>query len=166
MLIAISVFTIVYSNQIYGLRTTGLEQSATYPSVPNSRVLVERRDGNPLTQEDINTLFNRYRDVNKVFAYGALFHNDTRFNIVTFYNNDDVMDMMNYRFNDSAHVLTSNSLLEGRLPIAMDEIVVSNYWWGIDIDQTVLLTSDRIWDWDKNSLEAAGIGYFKIVGID
>lgn len=75
------------------------------------------------------------------------------------------MDMMNYRFNDSAHVLTSNSLLEGRLPIAMDEIVVSNYWWGIDIDQTVLLTSDRIWDWDKNSLEEAGIGYFKIVGI-
>lgn len=164
MLIAISVFTIVYSNQIYGLRTTGLEQSETYPSVPNSRVLVERRDGNPLTQEDINTI-QSYRDVNKVFAYGALFHNDTRFNIVTFYNNDDVMDMMNYRFNDSAHVLTSNSLLEGRLPIAMDEIVVSNYWWGIDIDQTVLLTSDRIWDWDKNSLEEAGIGYFKIVGI-
>ncbi len=164
MLIAISVFTIVYSNQIYGLRTTGLEQSETYPSVPNSRVLVERRDGNPLTQEDINHI-QSYRDVNKVFAYGALFHNDTRFNIVTFYNNDDVMDMMNYRFNDSAHVLTSNSLLEGRLPIAMDEIVVSNYWWGIDIDQTVLLTSDRIWDWDKNSLEEAGIGYFKIVGI-
>jgi putative ABC transport system permease protein len=42
---------------------------------------------------------------------------------------------------------------------------VSNYWWGIDIDQTVLLTSDRIWDWDKATLEAAGIGYFKIVGM-
>ncbi len=164
MLIAISVFTIVYSNQIYGLRTTGLEQSGTYPSVPSSRVLVERRDGNPLTNEDIN-IIESFRDVNKVYAYGALFHNDTSFNLVTFYNNDEVMDMMNYRFNDSAHMLTSNMLSEGRLPIAMDEIVVSNYWWGIDIDQTVLLTSDRIWDWDKNALEEAGIGYFKIVGI-
>jgi putative ABC transport system permease protein len=164
MLIAISVFTIVYSNQIYGLRTTGLEQSGTYPSVPSSRVLVERRDGNPLTNEDIN-IIESFRDVNKVYAYGALFHNDTSFNLVTFYNNDEVMDMMNYRFNDSAHMLTSNMLSEGRLPIAMDEIVVSNYWWGIDIDQTVLLTSDRIWDWNKNALEEAGIGYFKIVGI-
>ena len=164
MLIAISVFTIVYSNQIYGLRTTGLEQSGTYPSVPSSRVLVERRDGNPLTNEDIN-IIESFRDVNKVYAYGALFHNDTSFNIVTFFNNDEVMDMMNYRFNDSANTLTSNMLSEGRLPTEMDEIVVSNYWWGIDIDQTVLLTSDRIWDWDKNSLEEAGIGYFKIVGI-
>lgn len=164
MLIAISVFTIVYSNQIYGLRTTGLEQSRTYPSVPSSRVLVERRDGNPLTNEDIN-IIESFRDVNKVYAYGALFHNDTSFNIVTFFNNDEVMDMMNYRFNDSANTLTSNMLSEGRLPTEMDEIVVSNYWWGIDIDQTVLLTSDRIWDWDKNSLEEAGIGYFKIVGI-
>ncbi len=164
MLIAISVFTVVYSNQIYGLRTTGLEQSGTYPSVPSSRVLVERRDGNPLTNEDIN-IIESFRDVNKVYAYGALFHNDTSFNIVTFYNNDEVMDMMNYRFNDSANTLSSSMLSEGRLPTAMDEIVVSNYWWGIDIDQTVLLTSDRIWDWDKATLEAAGIGYFKIVGM-
>ena len=164
MLIAISVFTVVYSNQIYGLRTTGLEQSGTYPSVPSSRVLVERRDGNPLTNEDIN-IIESFRDVNKVYAYGALFHNDTSFNIITFYNDDEVMDMMNYRFNDSANTLSSSMLSEGRLPIAMDEIVVSNYWWGIDIDQTVLLTSDRIWDWDKASLEAAGIGYFKIVGM-
>lgn len=164
MLIAISVFTVVYSNQIYGLRTTGLEQSGTYPSVPSSRVLVERRDGNPLNNEDIN-IIESFRDVNKVYAYGALFHNDTSFNIVTFYNNDDVMDMMNYRFNDSANTLTSTMLSEGRLPTAKDEIVVSNYWWGIDINQTVLLTSDRIWDWDKNTLEEAGIGYFKIVGI-
>ena len=164
MLIAISVFTVVYSNQIYGLRTTGLEQSGTYPSVPSSRVLVERRDGNPLTNDDIN-IIESFRDVNKVYAYGALFHNDTSFNIVTFFNNDEVMDMMNYRFNDSASTLTLNMLSEGRLPTALDEIVVSNYWWGIEIDQTVLLTSDRIWDWDKNSLEEAGIGYFKIVGI-
>lgn len=164
MLIAISVFTVVYSNQIYGLRTTGLEQSGTYPSVPSSRVLVERRDGNPLTNEDIN-IIESFRDVNKVYAYGALFHNDTSFNIITFYNDDEVMDMMNYRFNDSANTLSSSILSEGRLPTAMDEIVVSNYWWGIDIDQTVLLTSDRIWDWDKATLEAAGIGYFKIVGM-
>lgn len=164
MLIAISVFTIVYSNQIYGLRTTGLDQSGTYPSVPSSRVLVERRDGNPLTNDDIN-IIESFRDVNKVYAYGALFYNDTSFNIVTFYNNDEVMDMLNYEFNDAASTLTPNMLSSGRLPIAMDEIVVSNYWWGIDIDQTVLLTSDRFWDWDKNSLEEAGIGYFKIVGI-
>ncbi len=116
MLIAISVFTVVYSNQIYGLRTTGLEQSGTYPSVPSSRVLVERRDGNPLTNEDIN-IIESFRDVNKVYAYGALFHNDTSFNIVTFYNDDEVMDMMNYRFNDSANTLSSSMLSEEDYPL-------------------------------------------------
>ena len=164
MIIAISVFTVVYSNQIFGLRTTGLEQSSTYPSVPNSRVLVERRDGNPLTQADIEKI-ETFNDVSKVYAYGALFYNDTSFNLVSFYNGTEVMDMMGYRYNDSALNLNTSDLESGRLPEAADEIVVSRYWWGIELDQTFLLTSNRIWEWDKERLEESSIGYFKVVGI-
>lgn len=164
MIIAISVFTVVYSNQIFGLRTTGLEQSSTYPSVPNSRVLVERRDGDPLTQEDIENI-EAFNDVSKVYAYGALFYNDTSFNLVSFYNGTEVMDMMGYRYNDSALNLNTSDLESGRLPEAADEIVVSRYWWGIELDQTFLLTSNRIWEWDKERLEESSIGYFKVVGI-
>ena len=164
MIIAISVFTVVYSNQIFGLRTTGLEQSSTYPSVPNSRVLVERRDGDPLTQEDIEKI-EAFNDVSKVYAYGALFYNDTSFNLVSFYNGTEVMDMMGYRYNDSALNLNTSDLESGRLPEAADEIVVSRYWWGIELDQTFLLTSNRIWEWDKERLEESSIGYFKVVGI-
>lgn len=164
MIIAISVFTVVYSNQIFGLRTTGLEQSSTYPSVPNSRVLVERRDGDPLTQEDIETI-EAFNDVSKVYAYGALFYNDTSLNLVSFYNGTEVMDMMGYRYNDSALNLNTSDLESGRLPEAADEIVVSRYWWGIELDQTFLLTSNRIWEWDKERLEESSIGYFKVVGI-
>ena len=164
MIIAISVFTVVYSNQIFGLRTTGLEQSSTYPSVPNSRVLVERRDGNPLTQADIEKI-EAFNDVSKVYAYGALFYNDTSFNLVSFYNGTEVMDMMGYRYNDSALNLNTSDLESGRLPEAADEIVVSRYWWGIELDQTFLLTSNRIWEWDKERLEESSIGYFKVVGI-
>ena len=164
MIIAISVFTVVYSNQIFGLRTTGLEQSSTYPSVPNSRVLVERRDGDPLTQADIEKI-EAFNDVSKVYAYGALFYNDTSFNLVSFYNDTEVMDMMGYRYNDSALNLNTSDLESGRLPEAADEIVVSRYWWGIELDQTFLLTSNRIWEWDKERLEESSIGYFKVVGI-
>ena len=164
MIIAISVFTVVYSNQIFGLRTTGLEQSSTYPSVPNSRVLVERRDGDPLTQEDIEKI-EAFNGVSKVYAYGALFYNDTSFNLVSFYNGTEVMDMMGYRYNDSALNLNTSDLESGRLPEAADEIVVSRYWWGIELDQTFLLTSNRIWEWDKERLEESSIGYFKVVGI-
>ena len=164
MIIAISVFTVVYSNQIFGLRTTGLEQSSTYPSVPNSRVLVERRDGDPLTQEDIEKI-EAFNDVSKVYAFGALFYNDTSFNLVSFYNGTEVMDMMGYRYNDSALNLNTSDLESGRLPEAADEIVVSRYWWGIELDQTFLLTSNRIWEWDKERLEESSIGYFKVVGI-
>ena len=164
MIIAISVFTVVYSNQIFGLRTTGLEQSSTYPSVPNSRVLVERRDGDPLTQEDIEKI-EAFNAVSKVYAYGALFYNDTSFNLVSFYNGTEVMDMMGYRYNDSALNLNTSDLESGRLPEAADEIVVSRYWWGIELDQTFLLTSNRIWEWDKERLEESSIGYFKVVGI-
>ena len=164
MIIAISVFTVVYSNQIFGLRTTGLEQSSTYPSVPNSRVLVERRDGNPLTQEDIE-LIEDFNGVSKVYAYGALFYNDTSFNLVSFFNGTEVMDMMGYRYNDSALNLNTSDLESGRLPEAADEIVVSRYWWGIELNETFLLTSTRVWDWNKDTLEASSIGYFKVVGI-
>lgn len=164
MIIAISVFTVVYSNQIFGLRTTGLEQSSTYPSVPNSRVLVERRDGSPLTQIDIENIAD-FDGVSKVYAYGALFYNDTSFNLISFFNGTEVMDMMGYRYNDSALNLDASDLDSGRLPEAADEIVVSRYWWGIDLNQTFLLASTRVWDWNKERLEASSIGYFKVVGI-
>jgi putative ABC transport system permease protein len=164
MIVAISVFTVVYSNQIFGLRTTGLEQSSTYPSVPNSRVLVERRDGNPLTQSDID-IIESMNGVSKVYSYGALFSNGTNLNLVSFFNENEVKDMMNFRYNDSAIHLNQSDLSSGRLPEAANEIVISNYWWNIELNETFLLVSNRIWDWDKETLEDASIGYFKVVGI-
>jgi len=164
MIVAISVFTVVYSNQIFGLRTTGLEQSSTYPSVPNTRVLVEKRDGSPLTPLDIE-IIESMNGVSKVYAYGALFNNDTSFNLYSFFNERDVKDALNYRFNDSAIQLKQSDLFSGRLPEAANEIVISNYWWNIELNETFLITSSQTWDWDKESLEEASIGYFKVVGI-
>ena len=164
MLVAISVFTVVYSNQVNGLRTTGLEQSSRYPSVPNSRVLVERRDGGFLTTEDIQTI-ESYRGIRKVYPYGALFLNESRFYLTDIVNNE-VRDMYDYRFTDTAHFIDESALSSGRLPVAKDEIVVSEYFWGsVELDRTYLLSNGSDWSWDKNSLESNGFGYFKVVGL-
>lgn len=135
--VAIGVFTVVYSNQIYNLRTQGLEQSTTYPLVPSSRVLVERRDGNALSSDDINMMMS-YSGVEAVYAYGALFYNKTNLILSSSAENMYGGEMYYISSTDSAITLSESDLLEGRLPEADNEVVISpSFWQDVILNQTL-----------------------------
>ncbi len=74
-IIVVSVFTIVYTNQISTLREQGKEQSSTYPMVTETRVLVEKRDGTAFSENEINLIRNN-RFVNEVFTEAMNFYNE------------------------------------------------------------------------------------------
>lgn len=134
--IAISVFTVVYSNQVYNLRTQGLEQSYIYPKVPASRVLVERRDGEALTEDDMNLIMDQ-SGVDAVYSYGDLFYNST--NLILSSSNEGMYygETFYVEYTDSAETLSTSDLLEGRLPEAINEVVISpSFWEDIRLNQT------------------------------
>ena len=58
-ILVVAVFTLVYTNQISNIREIGLEQSYVYPSVPDTRLLIEKRDGTEFTITEISLIKNR-----------------------------------------------------------------------------------------------------------
>jgi ABC-type lipoprotein export system ATPase subunit/ABC-type antimicrobial peptide transport system permease subunit len=165
--IAISVFTIVYSNQMYNLRTQGLEQSFTYPSVPSSRVLVERRDGSLLLDEDVSLLLSK-TGVEAVHPYGALLFNDI--NLILSTSNENMYSGNTYyvRYTDVASQLSPSNLESGRLPENEKEVVFSpNFFDDITLNQTlyVYLQDGGYYDSFESNEKPKSILEVTVVGI-
>jgi putative ABC transport system permease protein len=118
MIVAISSFTIVYSNNIFNIRNTGLEQSRVFPNVPDSRLLIEKRDGMPLNEEDLNVI-ESISGVSKVDSYGALYLNEISFYAMT--SNESYVE---FAYTDAARNLLESQLVRGRLPELENEIVL------------------------------------------
>ena len=133
--LVISVFTVVYSNQVFGVRTTGLEQSQIFPSVPNTRVLVERRDGKALTLDDIDIISSK-QGVEAIYTYGALFFNNSRIIVSQASQNDFFGQTYFMEFIDSALNLTQSDLVVGRLPQSKNEVVLNipSYFGAMDVN--------------------------------
>jgi len=156
-IIVISVFTIVYTNQISTLREQGKEQSSTYPMVTETRVLVEKRDGTAFSENEINLIRNN-RYVNEVFTEAMNFYNENP--LVLAVGTDF------YRFGvsgtDSAKRLRAKDI-EGRLPVAIDEIVVSDYFGRVELGNVVKINIGEQWYYDDENV--VSIGTFTVVGL-
>lgn len=164
--IAIGVFTIVYSNQLYNLRTQGLQQSFIYPSVPASRVLVEKRDGTLLSEEDIE-LISSESGVLAVHPYGALLFNDG--NLILSTSNQNIYNGNNYyvEYTDVASTLSLSELESGRLPENENEVVMSpSLWDDITLNQTLFIyLGERYYYESDESKEPEPILEVQVVGI-
>ncbi|MBE0701282.1 MAG: ABC transporter ATP-binding protein/permease [Acholeplasmataceae bacterium] len=153
-ILVITVFTIVYTNQISGIREAGLEQSQIFPSVPNTRILVEKRDGSAFTDTEITTLENT-RHVNHVYKEGVNFYNQNRL-----YAKSGQWYWQFIEATDTAEILNQRDVT-GDLPIAIDEIVISSFYGNFSVGDTITLTLNA---WSEEPSD--DIGSFKIVGID
>lgn len=123
-IIVVSVFTLVYTNQISSIRETGLnpEYTDVYPSVPETRVLIEKRDGSTFTTDEVE-MFEKNSYVNDVYEYGLNFFNSRG----VYYKEDP-----NYEYYTSfGDTDTASSLIasdvEGDIPTALNEIVLPQY---------------------------------------
>jgi hypothetical protein len=160
-IIVIAVFTIVYTNQISSIREAGLEQSSTFPSVPETRVLIEKRDGSEFTPAEIES-FRSMRVVNEVYEEAMNFYNET--NLFVSLAGGDYYGRGNIRATDSASMLNQSDI-EGELPTAINEIVISSYW-DFNVGDIVTLNAGNAYEWYGEEGNDTSIGTFKVTGID
>ncbi|AUD65220.1 hypothetical protein BK011_05805 [Tenericutes bacterium MZ-XQ] len=160
-IIVIAVFTIVYTNQISGIREVGLEQSSTFPSVPETRVLIEKRDGTEFTAAELES-FRSMRVVNEVYEEAMNFYNET--NLFLSKASGDYYGRGRVEATDSAIVLNANDV-EGNLPVEVNEIVISAYW-DFNVGDTVTLNAGNAYEWYGDDSSDTSIGTFVVSGID
>lgn len=135
-IIVVAVFTLVYTNQISAIREVGLDSAQTdvFPSVPETRVLVEKRDGSLFTDDEINDI-NRNRYVNEVYENGLNFLNDQ--NLYYGFTEGNYTSHTYIAGSDTANSLISSDV-DGELPQAINEIVItSNIYGDFQIGDTI-----------------------------
>ena len=160
-IIVISVFTIVYTNQVSGIREEGLDSSSIFPSVPETRVLIEKRDGSEFTIEEIES-FRDMRVVNEVYEEAMNFYNET--NLFVSKSDADYYGRGQIDATDSAITLNANDV-EGSLPVEANEIVISAYW-DFSVGDVVTINAGNAYDYYGEGSIDTSIGTFVVSGID
>ena len=150
-ILVIGVFTIVYTDRISAIRETGLQQSQSFPNVPETRVLVEKRDGSPFTESELN-YFRNHPNVNRIHENSFRFYNDSRL----FLRGDTSFSYVTVRGTDTEKSLSSQDL-DGSRPVLENEIVVGDQYTSFVMGESVTLFIDST---------SSSIGTFKIVGFD
>lgn len=167
--IVMIAFSLVYTYRVSQLREAENRQSSRFPNVTETRVLVERKDGDPFTTADID-YFESLRTVEYVYENGLAFYNSTRLHMFREgdYDNIPELDVKNYWSMDSAEgtdtaKMLLDSEIQGRRPEAKYEIVLGHQWIDFYIGEEILLgTANYIQDAEEDDF----IGRFTIVGID
>ncbi len=154
-MVAIGVFTLVYSNQMKQIKEVGLTQSYVYPSVPETRLIVEKRDGSAFLPAEISR-FKANKNVIEVYENHSLFFNNSRIRIAK----DNYDYGRNVSKTDSAIILKKGDV-DGNIPQEINEVVVSNYWGTFEIGDIITLKAEG--DFHDVTLIP---GEFKVVGID
>jgi putative ABC transport system permease protein len=154
-IIVIAVFTLVYTNQISGIREVGLQQSQSFPSVPETRLLIEKRDGTEFTEAELD-YFNDLRRVNYVYEYAMNFYNETQLTIQS----TNGWGNGWLEGSDAAKTLSPKDV-EGRLPLAANEVVISAHYGSFNIGDSINLYSGYYYG---NSMDP--LATFMVVGID
>lgn len=170
-MIVMIAFTFVYTFRLSLMQDAQTAQSMRFPSTPETRVLVERRDGQDFTVDDL-TYFENMRYVEKVYQNGLSFYNTSR--LYPFFQYDSyncnnglcsyyTHNWRGYAGTDAAAMLNPNQV-QGRLPESKYEIVVSHAnWTTYNIGDVIYIGTSS--DYQMASLDDF-IGRFTIVGID
>lgn len=154
--LVISFFTLLYSSQVKNTREAGLENSHVYPNVPQTRLLIEKRDGKDFSKNEIEK-FKQNKNTIAVYENPYLFFND---NELMF----DVLSTKMTQFvskTDSAIILNKKEV-KGELPKKIDEVVVSSVYDNVKIGDTIGL---RLYSFHSVE-EHQYIHEFKVVGLD
>lgn len=168
--IVMIAFSLVYTYRIKELREAENSQSSRFPNVTETRILVERKDGNPFTETDLD-YFRGLNTVEYVYENGLAFYNSTTLFYFRLDQYDYIseLDVKNYwaegtaMGTDTARMLRDTDV-QGRKPELRNEIVVGHQWIDFEIGEEIYLgTSYNIQTEDE---EEDFIGKFTIVGID
>lgn len=164
--IAMIVFSMVYTNRISQIRDVETTQSSRFINVTETRLIVERRDGQAITDQEIVT-FENIKTVEHVHKNGLAFYNSVP--LYAFYNDgtevlQDRFYYSEFSFNgtDAGITLRDNDII-GRKPTAYNEIVVGGRYAYFQLGQTVRIATEQSF---QSPSEDDFIGKFTVVGID
>ena len=153
------IFISNYTDQISLIREVGLMPSNEYPSVPETRLLIEKRDGTEFNPNELEYI-KSIGSVKRVYE-----------NAENFYNTYDLWTQtshleysMGVGGTDSAETLSRNDI-EGDIPKTYNEIIVSSMYkeapYNYKIGDEIVL-----WGYNRSSYSEHEIGTFKISGFD
>jgi putative ABC transport system permease protein len=163
-------FTLFYTFRLSSIREMEVAQSQRFPNVPETRVLIEKRDGQDFDIDDL-TYFNNIRFVSNVYEQGLNFYNSTRLYIfksenIHTWGNSTYMDGMYVEGTDAASTLREFNI-EGSMPIAKNEIVIGHNWYNYQVGETVKIGTSYSYVYDGVPINNDDfIGNFVISGID
>ncbi len=166
-LLMMVAFTLIFTYRVSIMRETEVTQSARFPNVPETRILVERKDGLDFTDDDI-TYFENIRFVEKVFENGLSFYNSLSLFVFQDSGIDMYQSQVNYYANnriqgtDAASTLSSNEI-DGAIPVGKYEIVIGDTWADYQIGEVVYLGTSQYY---VNPTPDSFIGEFTVTGID
>ncbi len=179
-------FTLLYSTIQTSLMDEYTSNTSMNINVPETRLLVEKRDGSVMTQSDYDYL-NNLREVDYVYEKGMNFYNDTRlyvFNLDNLilskdyygdyyrdgYDGDVVVESsvsVNANFfvsgTDAAESLSSRAF-DGTMPVAENEVIIDDAYGNFSIGDHIAVASNNYFNSEdilKNNL----INEFIITGI-
>lgn len=150
--LVVGAITFVYTSQIRSIRETGMAYSDVFKYAPETRVLVQRRDGNDMTETDLDYLSN-IREVKEIYERGE--------NFFTYGSNLYLTQQNSYfshrvSFFDAASQFNSR-FIKGNIAKAENEIMVSQDM-GFNIGDNVTLSSNNYY-WDKETEDAFEINF-------
>ena len=166
-MVVMMAFTLVYTWRVSLIQDTEIQQSQRFPNVPDTRILVERRDGTPFTADDLD-YFSDLKTVEKVYEHGLSFYNSLR--LYVFQESDKWSNGVGFSYSawepvigtDAASMLQANEI-DGEFPDEKHEIIIGHQWRNYQIGETIKLGSSSYYE---NPDEEDFIGTFTIVGID
>src|SRR5690554_3543763 len=132
--LVVGALTFVYTSQIRSIRETGMAYSDIFKYAPETRVLVQRRDGSDMTDADINYL-SGIREVKEVYERGENFFTYESSLVLQ---KQNISYMPSVSFFDSASQINSR-FIKGSIAKAENEIMISQNM-GFNIGDNVLLT--------------------------
>jgi putative ABC transport system permease protein len=163
-------FTLFYTFRLSSIREMEVAQSQRFPNVPETRVLIEKRDGEDFGADDL-AYFNNIRYVSHVYEQGLNFYNSTRLYIfksenIYSHGTSIYMDGRQVEGTDAAITLSPINV-EGTLPVAKNEIVIGHNWVDYQIGETVKIGTSNYYNYEGSQIDDEDfIGDFMITGID
>lgn len=136
--LVVGALTFVYTSQIKNIREAGMEYSDLFPYVPETRLLVQRRDGLDLDDSDI-TYLKGIREVKEVYEKGENFLS----NYPELYLRNNSSNRWGYnevKFVDAGKFLNPR-FMKGSIPKNSNEVAVSQNF-GFNIGDTVRLLNN------------------------
>lgn len=163
-MIVMLAFTLLYATINSSLLDLSTSNQSNNVNVPETRLLVEKRDGSGLTQTDID-YFESIKEVDAVYEKALNFYNDIK--MYAFTNtidpNNPYRDAEFMVTGTDAAALLDNKDFEGRMPQTVDEVIIDNSSGKFEIGDTIILSTRyyHYQDFDENTI----VDEFVITGI-